>query len=50
MNTGFRSNPIEWNGRDDYGDKLGKGTYVYRLKVRTADGQQAEKIEKIVLL
>lgn len=50
VNTGFRSDPLEWDGRDDYGDKIGKGTYVYRLKVRTADGQQAEKIEKIVLL
>jgi hypothetical protein len=47
---GNRSKAIEWDGLDDFGDKLGKGTYVYRLKVRTSDGKYAEKIEKIVLL
>ncbi len=48
--SGFRSEPISWDGRDDFGDKIGRGTYLYRLKVRTPDGQQAEKIEKIVIL
>lgn len=48
--SGFRSDPITWDGRDDFGDKIGRGTYLYRLKVRTPDGQQAEKIEKIVIL
>ncbi len=47
---GNRSKAIEWDGLDDFGDKLGKGTYVYRLKVRTSDGKVAEKIEKVVLL
>lgn len=47
---GNRSEPIQWDGRDDYGDKIGRGTYLYRLKVRTSDGQQAEKFEKIVIL
>ncbi|MCE3280479.1 MAG: hypothetical protein K0S44_2670 [Bacteroidetes bacterium] len=47
---GYRSNPIEWDGRDDYGDKIGKGVYVYRLKVSTNEGQTAEKYEKLVIL
>ena len=47
---GYRSDPIEWDGLDDFGDKIGKGTYLYRLRVRTQDGQQAEKFEKIVIL
>ena len=47
---GYRSNPIEWDGRDDFGDKIGKGVYVYRLKVKTSDGQSAEKFEKLVIL
>ncbi len=50
VNDGFRSSPIPWDGRDDYGDRLGKGTYLYRMKVRTSDGKQAEKFEKIVIL
>ncbi|MBR4536418.1 MAG: type IX secretion system sortase PorU [Bacteroidales bacterium] len=50
FSEGTRSTPIDWDGRDDFGDKIGKGTYIYRLKVRTGDGKTAEKIEKIVLL
>lgn len=50
LTEGNRSNPIDWDGRDDFGDKIGKGTYIYRLKVRTPEGKSAEKIEKIVLL
>ena len=47
---GFRSEPIEWNGLDDYGDVIGRGVYVYRVKVRTPEGQSAEKFEKLVIL
>jgi hypothetical protein len=47
---GYRSNPIEWDGRDDFGDKIGKGVYVYRIKVRTDEGKTAEKYEKLVIL
>ncbi|MCW3084436.1 MAG: hypothetical protein JWP12_1802 [Bacteroidetes bacterium] len=47
---GYRSAPIEWDGRDDFGDKIGKGVYVYRLKVKTSTGQTAEKYEKLVIL
>ena len=47
---GNRSQPIFWNGRDDYEDKLAKGVYLYKLKVRNQQGEIAEKIEKIVIL
>ena len=47
---GNRSYPIEWNGRDEYGDKIGKGVYLYRLKVRNSQGETVEKIEKIAIL
>ena len=48
--NGFRSDPIVWNGQDDYGDKIGRGVYLYKLKVVTPDGKSAEKIEKLVIL
>lgn len=48
--TGFRSNPIPWNGLDDYGNKIGKGVYLYKLSVRDNNNNIAEKIEKIVIL
>ena len=47
---GFRSEGIEWDGKDDFGDQLAKGVYVYRLKVKNLDGQIAEKTEKLVIL
>ncbi|MFN3343075.1 MAG: type IX secretion system sortase PorU [Flavobacteriales bacterium] len=47
---GYRSDPIEWDGRDDYGDKIGIGTYIYRIRVRTPDGKMVEKFEKLVIL
>lgn len=47
---GYRSNPIEWDGRDDFGDRIGRGVYVYRLRVRNSKGVTAEKYEKLVIL
>ncbi len=47
---GFLSEPIPWDGLDDYGDKIGRGAYVYKLKVRTPAGKSVEKIEKLVIL
>lgn len=47
---GYRSDPIEWDGRDDFGDKIGKGVYIYKLKVKTTEGSAAEKFEKLVIL
>ena len=47
---GFRQDGIQWDGRDDYGDSIGKGVYLYRLKVSSLNGQSAEKIEKLVIL
>ena len=48
--SAFRSEGINWNGRDEYGDKLGRGVYVYRLSIETPDGKKAEKLEKLVIL
>ncbi len=48
--TGFRTEGIEWNGRDDFEDPIGKGVYVYRVSVENPQGQRAEKFEKLVIL
>ena len=47
---GNRCRAISWDGLDDYGDKLAKGTYLYRLRVKNQDGQTAEVVEKLVKL
>ena len=45
------SRDLTWDGTDDFGSKIGKGVYVYKLKVRSSStGMQAEKIEKLVIL
>lgn len=49
--TGNLSRSITWNGLDDFGNKIGKGVYVYRLKVRaTISNISSEKYEKLVIL
>ncbi len=50
VTDGFLSRNITWNGRDNFGNKLAKGVYVYKLSVRTASGKTAQKIEKLVIL
>lgn len=46
---------IEWDGRDDYGDRLARGVYLYKVKVRAAlsgasslEGES--EFEKLVIL
>jgi hypothetical protein len=50
MQSGFRAEPIPWDGTDDFGDRIGKGVYVYKLSVRNEVGETAEKFEKLVIL
>jgi hypothetical protein len=50
QSDGYRAGPINWNGRDQYGDRIGKGTYIYKVKVTNSFGQTIEKFEKIVIL
>jgi hypothetical protein len=48
--AGNRSFEVEWDGRDEFGDKLGRGVYLYRLTVISIDGKKKEKLEKLVIL
>ena len=41
---------VTWDGRDDYGERLGRGVYIYKLKVTTPEGAKKEVFEKLVLL
>ena len=48
---GFLSREITWDGTDDFGDKIGKGVYIYKLTVNsTITNKKSEKIEKLVIL
>ncbi|HWY99070.1 MAG TPA: type IX secretion system sortase PorU, partial [Bacteroidia bacterium] len=46
----FRSQPIDWNGRDDFGDKLANGVYIYHVKIRTSEGTTTDSYQKLVIL
>jgi len=49
--SGTLSRDIVWNGLDDFGAKIGKGVYIYKLTVKSSITQdRAEKIEKLVIL
>ena len=47
---GNRSAEIQWDGKDDYGNKLGRGIYLYKLHVVSPDKKKKEVIEKLVIL
>jgi hypothetical protein len=47
---GYRPEGINWDGKDDYGDKLARGVYIYKLAILSTDNKKAEKIEKLVIL
>ncbi|MFG6685669.1 type IX secretion system sortase PorU [Mariniflexile sp. HNIBRBA6329] len=45
------SRDIVWDGRDDFGDRIGKGVYIYKLTVQSdLLNKKVEKIEKLVIL
>ena len=49
--TSSLSRDIVWDGRDDFGDKIGKGVYIYKLSVHSSLlNKTVEKIEKLVIL
>lgn len=50
VSEGNRSAEIQWDGKDDYGNKLGRGVYLYRLRVIAPGKKKKEIIEKLVIL
>ena len=48
---GFLSKEITWDGKDDFGNKIGKGVYIYKLTVKSnLTNSKTEKFEKLVIL
>ncbi|MCB9294713.1 MAG: type IX secretion system sortase PorU [Lewinellaceae bacterium] len=50
-----RDDCIEWDGRDDYGDRLARGVYLYKVKVRANNTGNVvlsgeSEFEKMVIL
>jgi hypothetical protein len=47
--SGNRSSEVDWDGKDDFGDKIGRGVYVYRLKVFCPGSKPQTVTEKLVI-
>jgi len=50
MTASAHLNPFEWDALDEFGDKLSKGVYLYRLRVKSESGEWVEKYEKLLIL
>jgi flagellar hook assembly protein FlgD len=48
--SGYRSQPIDWDGSDDSGVTVAKGMYLYRVIVRNEQGQTDDKSGKLILI
>lgn len=49
-NAPAHSSSVTWDGRDDFGDLLGRGAYLYYLSVKAEDGSTYSKTEKLYIL
>jgi hypothetical protein len=48
--TGNRSFEIEWDGKTDFGERLARGVYIYRIEVKDSQGKSRRAIQKLVIL
>jgi hypothetical protein len=50
INTeGTRSCEVEWDGRDSFGEKIGRGVYLYKLTVISPENSRKHSIGKLVI-
>ncbi len=52
VSDGYRISDIKWDGNDDYGSPLGRGVYLYKIKVKAQqkDVVKESDFEKLVIL
>jgi hypothetical protein len=50
ITSGNHFSSIDWDGKDDYGDTIGRGVYVYKVEVKSEDGSKGEEYQKLVIL
>lgn len=51
INTiGYRVDDILWDGKDDFGDNIGRGVYIYRVSLRDDSGKKVSQYQKLVIL
>jgi flagellar hook assembly protein FlgD len=50
VSEGNFSRELSWDGRDDQGDRLARGVYLYRLRVNATGRGEARHLGKLVIL
>lgn len=50
ISEGNHFDQLTWDGKDEFGDNIGKGVYVYRVKVLSGTGKSAQEFQKLVIL
>jgi hypothetical protein len=48
--VGTHFDQLFWDGKDEYGDKLANGVYIYKCKLQSPEHKTIEKLEKLVIL
>jgi flagellar hook assembly protein FlgD len=47
---GNRSFEIQWDGTDHFGQKVGRGVYIYQINIKDNNGNKQKARQKLVLL
>jgi hypothetical protein len=50
LTPGFHADQLYWDGLDDFGDRIGRGVYIYRLRLRSSEGESVQETQKLVIL
>jgi hypothetical protein len=46
---GYHSSPLEWDLKDQYGNMVGNGLYLYRVRVEESSGQSSDGFQKLLI-
>jgi len=50
ISSGYRTAPVQWNGTDSKGNRVGSGIYLYKVQASTKSGRHAEGHGKLVIV
>jgi hypothetical protein len=51
ISEGTQVRNIQWDGLDDFGDRIGRGTYIYKLQIRSSKDKKAvSQYQKLVII
>lgn len=50
QSAGTHDDSFQWDGFDEFGDRLGRGVYFYTIHLQSSDGQSVQARQKLVLL